>query len=570
MSATASSSSSTPKLTPVAPIRLVSCFYDSSPDSSPISSPISSPTSASPIPASPPPLPTSPHVSFLPDRSGVSFVEPTQQDESNLEKSIPTPDLDTTASEDRVDFKIVVGGSTRGADVLVEGSSYVYIKDGKPNKKGQQRWRCTVRNKHLSCTASVLQNGTIFTRGAHAHKCTQKDCALPTALIKSQLRNEGKSRPFASGATLVKEAIQQHLPANAPASTLPSVPALVKSTNYLRQKRRPNHPKDDKFKWVDGALPDNFLQKDFTVGTARHLIFYTTFILTLLSKAKTWYVDATFKAVQRPFKQLWTIHAFITQNQSTKQVPLMFVLMSRKSKDDYIAILRHIKDALPIISVTTVVMDFEAAVWNAFRSVFDPISIRGCSFHWSQALWRRIQDEGLAPTYRQRKNTSKYLRELMCLPFLPAEEIVQTFRDFQNLLLPTHPEALHKVVQYVEDNWINSNIWDPSCWSVFGRAVRTNNDTEGWHHHLNILCEKIGHNNINLYELIEVLHREAGLVCNQCQLVGEEKLKRYQRLKYQTYQERIFTIWDDYRQKKITPRKLLEEISQHHRPADIH
>ena len=158
----------------------------------------------------------------------------------------------------------------------------------------------------------------------------------------------------------------------------------------------------------------------------------------------------------------------------------------------------------------------------------------------------------------------------MCLPFLPAEEIVQTFRDFQNLLLPTHPEALHKAVQYVEDNWINSNIWDPSCWSVFGRAVGTNNDTEGWHHHLKILCEKIGHNNINPYELIEVLHKEAGLVCNQCQLVGEEKLKRYQRLKYQTYQERIFTIWDDYRQKKITPRKLLEEISQHHQPADIH
>ena len=123
------------------------------------------------------------------------------------------------------------------------------------------------------------------------------------------------------------------------------------------------------------------------------------------------------------------------------------------------------------------------------------------AFHWSQALWRRIQDEGLAPTYRQRKNTSKHLRELMCLPFLPAEKIVQTFRDFQNFhfLLPTHPEALHKVVQYTEDNWINSSIWDPSCWSVFGRAVRTNNDTEVWHHHLNILCEKIGHNNINLW-----------------------------------------------------------------------
>ena len=95
----------------------------------------------------------------------------------------------------------------------------------------------------------------------------------------------------------------------------------------------------------------------------------------------------------------------------------------------------------------------------------------------------------------------------MFLPLLQAEEIVQTFRDFKDLLLSTHPETHTKL----------SNIWDPSCWSVFGRAVRTNNDTEGWHHYLNILCEKISRNNVNInfYELSEVLHTEEGLVCNQ-------------------------------------------------------
>ena len=34
---------------------------------------------------------------------------------------------------------MVVGASNRGADVLVEGSSYVYIKDEKLNKKGYER-----------------------------------------------------------------------------------------------------------------------------------------------------------------------------------------------------------------------------------------------------------------------------------------------------------------------------------------------------------------------------------------------------------------------------------------------
>ena len=310
------------------------------------------------------------------------------------------------------------------------------------------------------------------------------------------------------------------------------------------------------------------MQKDLQVGVARHIILYTALLLSLLKQAKTWYVDATFKAVQDPFKQMWSIHAFIRQNESTKQVPLLFVLMSRRCKDDYISILNYLKEILPEMSLHTVVMDFEAAVWGAFRSVFPATTLRGCSFHWGQAVWRRIQDDGLGPTYRRKKNTCKFLREILCLPFLPAEQISATFKDFRDLLLPTHPEQLHKFMQYMEDNWIDGR-YKPQDWSIFGHAIRTNNDTEGWHHHLNELCNKIGHNNVNIYELIEVLHKEAELVNTQCQLVCEEKLQRYQRQKFRKYQELIFNIWDEYRQKKIGPNQLLEQIANHHRPAEI-
>ena len=128
----------------------------------------------------------------------------------------------------------------------------------------------------------------------------------------------------------------------------------------------------------------NFL---FQLRGRRHLIFGSERQLEVLSKMKTWYIDATFKLCPHPFTQLLTVNAFVKNDDHVKQVPLVFALMSGRKKRDYKAVLESV---LAILEnrprVTKITLDFEKAIWNALRQVLPNVKLMGCSFHITQAL----------------------------------------------------------------------------------------------------------------------------------------------------------------------------------------
>lgn len=40
-------------------------------------------------------------------------------------------------------------------------------------------------------------------------------------------------------------------------------------------------------------------------------------------------------------------------------------------------------------------VDFEAAMWRAIQDRFPGFIIQGCAFHWTQAVFRKVQELGL-------------------------------------------------------------------------------------------------------------------------------------------------------------------------------
>jgi hypothetical protein len=58
-------------------------------------------------------------------------------------------------------------------------------------------------------------------------------------------------------------------------------------------------------------MPTSFFKGEVVVGSKRHLIFMTDEQLALLKTAVRWYADGTFKIINFPFTQLFSLHGFL-------------------------------------------------------------------------------------------------------------------------------------------------------------------------------------------------------------------------------------------------------------------
>lgn len=200
-----------------------------------------------------------------------------------------------------------------------------------------------------------------------------------------------------------------------------------------------------------------------------------------------------------------------------------------------------------------------AALWQALRKALPATRLRGCVFHWAQAVWRKVQALGLSPIYAEKGTVFRCVRSMLALPFLPADLIPQAFQNLSRQNCVRNSANLMILFQYVERTWLNSQVFRCVDWSVHKQPVRTNNDVEGWHNRLNM---KARGGSLALYQLIEMLHREARMLQIHQQLLKQKVVLRYQRRSQIYVQGAIASLWDELEAGETSVRQFLRSIGR--------
>ena len=78
------------------------------------------------------------------------------------------------------------------------------------------------------------------------------------------------------------------------------------------------------------------------------------------------------------------------------------------------------------------ITDFERGVMSALETDYPNIQHFGCYFHFTKAIFRKIQEYGLATPYRENPLLKFFFRKIMSLPFSPADRIMKRIGQFLN------------------------------------------------------------------------------------------------------------------------------------------
>ena len=108
-------------------------------------------------------------------------------------------------------------------------------------------------------------------------------------------------------------------------------------------------------------------------------------------------------------------------------MPALFALLPSKSEETYSRLFAQMRNMMPTVNPATVLTDFESATVKAFHIQYPNTTQRGCFFHFTQCLYRKIQANGLQQKYATDANFALMMRMLSAVAFIPVTEVVAAF-----------------------------------------------------------------------------------------------------------------------------------------------
>ena len=268
---------------------------------------------------------------------------------------------------------------------VVDGNIYNYNNQ----YNGVKYWICrewtTIKCK-ARCTT---KNGELVKlTGDHVH------AQSPTKVEKKVLVNDIKDHARNSLNT-VRDiiAINTQNTSNHVKASFPKISSIQNNICKIRKKANMESPTPKTYQ--DLIIPEkyrklpngeDFILHDNNNNIKRIIIFGTKGNLKLLSDSRHWYCDGTFKASPLLFCQIFTIHAQLDDNV----FPAIFALLPDKKLETYREFFSEILKLQENLCPSSIMTDYEQGQISSIKSTFPNTENRGCFFHFSQSIFRKI------------------------------------------------------------------------------------------------------------------------------------------------------------------------------------
>ena len=429
--------------------------------------------------------------------------------------------------------------SQRGGKLL-EFDGYLLSINRRMEKR--QHWRCRVQN--CGVTAVTDEDLVIKTPGLHNHAPDYKNIEIKKTL--NNVKEEAIKQPFKPIKRLFSDAFGDAL-ANPDETTMDSLPSFNKYRCTLyraRSKRLPNIPHSRSEIDLQGQWTQTKDGRPFLLANDgaedRILIFGTAQNLRYLCLATEIFMDGTFKSAPEMFTQVYSIHVKVMECM----VPVVVALLPKRDTQTYRRMFQLLQQAAERfghrLQPQTVCIDFEKAMIECVNQLFPSSRIRGCLFHFTQAIWRKVQALGLTNKYTENQSFNRLVRRSSALPLIPLESVDEVWMEALNELTD---EDVIPFMDYVTTTWVDTSaaIFPKEMWNHFDNidGFRTNNHLEAWH---GVLNRELGRPHPNIYKLIELLQTKQQEVEHKLRLLQSGGLNPPQKQKYRDVTDRLVRL----------------------------
>lgn len=202
--------------------------------------------------------------------------------------------------------------------------------------------------------------------------------------------------------------------------------------------------------------------------------------------------------------------------------------------------------------------DYESGFRKAMRIVYPKCVLKGCYFHFTQAVRRKSRKiPYFFNTVCKNEGMLKIYHKLMGMALLPHCHIKKAFNDIKKEVAALKSPPFNIFLAYFERQWIN--LEGPKSFSVYGLDSRTNNLVES---HNSQLSTSISEGS-NFFTVIAKLLDDEMLKSHSLNLVlsGRSNVYRPPAKVYVDRSNEIKKMEKNLRDKLISPMQFLDALT---------